>query len=57
MPPLLVTSVEHPKPCTPLALPRDVPQSDQLKFLPFAELEEGGEYDKEPPRYVCYLIE
>ncbi|KAJ5149796.1 hypothetical protein N7448_001374 [Penicillium atrosanguineum] len=33
------------------------PQSDQLNFLPFAEREEGGEYDEEPPRYVSYTIE
>ncbi|KAJ6050550.1 uncharacterized protein N7446_010659 [Penicillium canescens] len=35
----------------------DQPQSDQLNFLPFAEWEEGGEYDEEHPRYVCYTIE
>ncbi|KAJ5226336.1 hypothetical protein N7468_007561 [Penicillium chermesinum] len=35
----------------------DQPQSDQLNFLPFAEWEEGGEYDENPPRYVCYTIE
>lgn len=33
------------------------PQSDQLNFLPFAEWEKGGEYDEEPPKYVCYTIE
>jgi hypothetical protein len=61
MPPRLVTSVAPAQPCTPLALPRDrttdQPQSDQLNFLPFAEWEEGGKYDKEHPRYVCYTIE
>jgi organic radical activating enzyme len=33
------------------------PLSDQLDFLPSAEWEEGGEYDEEPPKYVCYTIE
>ena len=35
----------------------DQPQSDQLNFLPFAEWEEGGEYNEQPPRFVCYTIE
>jgi hypothetical protein len=35
----------------------DQPQSDQLNFPPFAEWEEGGEYDEQPPRYFCYTIE
>jgi hypothetical protein len=29
---------------------------DQLQFLPFAELEQGGEYDEKLPKYVCYTI-
>jgi hypothetical protein len=34
------------------------PQSDQFKFLLFAEWEEeGGEYDGKPPSYVCDTIE
>ncbi|KAJ5927153.1 hypothetical protein N7516_008926 [Penicillium verrucosum] len=35
----------------------DQSQSGQLGFLPFAEWEEGGEYDEEALKYVCYTIE
>lgn len=31
-------------------------QADQLRFLPLAEWEEGGEYEEQPPRYICYTI-
>ncbi|KAJ5808834.1 hypothetical protein N7474_010103 [Penicillium riverlandense] len=31
-------------------------QSDQLKFLPLVEWRPDGEYDEQPPRYVCYTI-
>lgn len=50
MPQRLVTWIAHPRPCTHLALPRIVPQQqpDQLSLLPFAEWEEGGEYDEKP---------
>ncbi|KAJ5249459.1 hypothetical protein N7524_011775 [Penicillium chrysogenum] len=34
----------------------DQPPSDELNFLPFVEKEVGGEYDEEPPSYVCYTI-
>ncbi|KAA8641518.1 uncharacterized protein ATNIH1004_011654 [Aspergillus tanneri] len=30
--------------------------SDRLGFLPLDEWEEGGEYDQQPPQYVCYTI-
>ena len=46
--------------CSPSPAPHratDQPQLDQLNFLPFAEWKEGGEYDEEPPRYICYTIE
>jgi hypothetical protein len=31
-------------------------QSDHLKYMPLAEWKEGGEYDEQPPRYICYTI-
>lgn len=36
------------------ALPQ--PLQDRLGFLPLAEWERGGEYDQQPPRYVCYTV-
>lgn len=35
----------------------DQPQSDQLNLLPFAEWEEGGEYDEEPPSLLHNRME
>ncbi|KAL2859967.1 uncharacterized protein BJX67DRAFT_368368 [Aspergillus lucknowensis] len=32
------------------------PPQDRLGFLPLAEWERGGEYDQQPPRYVCYTV-
>ncbi|KAL4918747.1 hypothetical protein BDW62DRAFT_217518 [Aspergillus aurantiobrunneus] len=32
------------------------PPQDRLRFLPLAEWERGGEYDQQPPRYVCYTV-
>lgn len=60
--PLQVTLVAHTLPCTeysPSPAPRcatDQLQSSELKFLPLAEWDEGGEYDEQPPRYICYTI-
>ena len=31
-------------------------QPDQLGFLPWAEWEDGGEYEEQPPKYICYTI-
>lgn len=34
----------------------DQPLLDDLKFLPFAEWEQGDEYEEHPDRYICYTI-
>ncbi|KAF5865344.1 hypothetical protein ETB97_004154 [Aspergillus alliaceus] len=31
-------------------------QPDYLRFLPFAEWEEGEDYEREPPEFICYTI-
>ncbi|KAI7974043.1 hypothetical protein EIK77_009238 [Talaromyces pinophilus] len=38
---------------------RTLPQetSDRLGFLPLDEWDESGEYDVQPPQYVCYTIQ
>ncbi|KAL4986811.1 hypothetical protein BDW68DRAFT_197807 [Aspergillus falconensis] len=32
------------------------PPQDRLGFFPLSEWERGGEYDQQPPRYVCYTV-
>ncbi|KAL4951760.1 hypothetical protein BDW69DRAFT_201237 [Aspergillus filifer] len=44
----------HPGPFPHHTLPQ--PPQDQLGFLPLAEWERGGEYDQQPPQYVCYTV-
>ncbi|KAL4863057.1 hypothetical protein BDV12DRAFT_189930 [Aspergillus spectabilis] len=43
-----------PSPSLHHALPQ--PPQDRLEFLPLAEWVRGGEYDQQPPRYVCYTV-
>lgn len=31
-------------------------QADKLEFLPLTEWEEGGKYEEQPSRYICYTI-
>ncbi|QSS67024.1 hypothetical protein I7I51_03237 [Histoplasma capsulatum] len=35
---------------------RILQEPDQLCFLPLAEWDEEGEYEEDPPRYICYTI-
>lgn len=46
--------------CSLSPSPRHTPSqqpSDRLGFLPLVEWDERGEYDRQPPQYICYTIE